>query len=428
MEFIEYLQNGLLSRAHELIGSYGQVPVADSLSAMEEAVRGLTSQVGQVVMGEWLSQQDGKYPAEKVGCECGAEAHYERRREAMTITLHGRVSYRRAYYRCECGRGCCPVDERLGIAPGQMSEQLTKVAARFGISESYERSAEGLAVATGVALSPNSVRAACLAVGRHVVETEAELLSRSQDYCEQLRQQREGPQPERLYASLDGFYAPFDDGYHEVKMGALWETNTDNHALNIEYYLETHGLEAFTALVWARAFARGAANAKQLVFIADGAVWIWRIVAQFFPQAIQIVDWYHALSYLVKVAHAAFGEGSDQAKTWLDSVRPALYDGHLATVCAACRAVSDRAPKAVAEARHYFAANRTRLRYGKFRALGLQIGSGTMESGCKQLGLARLTIAGARWSDPGARLLGKARAAFLSRQITLPSFPALQAA
>jgi hypothetical protein len=235
--------------------------------------------------------------------------------------------------------------------------------------------------------------------------------------------------PERLYASLDGFYAPFDDGYHEVKMGALWETNADNHATNIEYYLETHGLEAFTDPVWARAFARGAANARQLVFIADGAVWIWRIVAQSFPQAIQIVDWYHALSYLVKVAHAAFGEGTDQAKAWLDAFRPALYDGRLlATVCMACRAVTDRAPKAVTAARHYFAANRTRLRYGKFRSLGLQIGSGTMESGCKQLGLARLTIAGARWSDPGARLLGKSRAAFLSRQITLPSLGTLQLA
>ncbi len=95
---------------------------------------------------------------------------------------------------------------------------------------------------------------------------------------------------------------------------------------------------------------------------------------------------------------------------------------------AACRALTDLAPKAVAEARHDFAANRPRLRYGTFRAMGLHIGSGSMESGCKQLGLARLTIAGARWSDPGARLLGKTRAAFLSREITLPSLGALQVA
>lgn len=95
---------------------------------------------------------------------------------------------------------------------------------------------------------------------------------------------------------------------------------------------------------------------------------------------------------------------------------------------AACRALTGLAPKAVAEARHSFATNRTRLRYGKFRSMGLHIGSGTMESGCKQLGLARLTIAGARWSDPGAPLLGKARAAFLSHEVNLPSWGPLQVA
>lgn len=428
MEFIENVQKGLMSSATELMKSYGEVPRAESLSGMESAVREMSNALGQAVLGEWLTKQDAKYPADSVECACGGQAHYERRREAKTLTLHGRVSYRRAYYRCGCGRGCCPLDEQLGIAPGQMSEQLVKVAARFGISEAYERSAEGLTMATGMTLSPNSVRRACLDVGQQVVEQETDLLARSQDLGEQLRQRREGPHPSRLYASMDGFYAPFEDGYHEVKMGALWETNSANQATHIQYYLDTEGLQAFSDLVWARAFARGANQAEQLVFIADGAVWIWRIVAKFFPQAIQIVDWYHASSYLVKVAHAAFGQGTDQAQRWLDLFRPALYDGHLATVCAACRALSGLAPKAVAEARHYFATNRTRLRYGKFRALGLQIGSGSMDSGCKQLGLARLTIAGARWSDPGARLLGKARAAFLSRDITLPSLALLQAA
>ena len=59
----------------------------------------MTSALGQGVLGEWLTGQDAKYPADRVACACGGEAHYERRREAMTITLDGRVSYRRAYYR-----------------------------------------------------------------------------------------------------------------------------------------------------------------------------------------------------------------------------------------------------------------------------------------------------------------------------------------
>jgi len=188
------------------------------------------------------------------------------------------------------------------------------------------------------------------------------------------------------------------------------------------------GLDALREQMHAEALRRGLGQAAGALVIGDGAVWIWRIVAKFFPQAIQIVDWYHAVSYLVKVAHAAFGDGTESAKRWLDLWRPALYEGRLASVVGACRAVKSLAPKAVAEARHYFATNRTRLRYGKFQAMGLQIGSGSMESGCKQLGLARLTIAGACWSHPGARLLGKTRAAFLSRELTLPSLGSLQVA
>ena len=73
-------------------------------------------------------------------------------------------------------------------------------------------------------------------------------------------------------------------------MGALWETTTDHHATHIDYYLETPGLDAFTDLVWARAFGRGADQAEQRVFIAAGALWLWRMVAKFFPKAIHIVD------------------------------------------------------------------------------------------------------------------------------------------
>ncbi len=89
MEFIEYLENGLLRRARELIESCGPPPSAANLRAMESAVLGMTSVAGQAVLGEWLPQQDAKYPADTVACACGGQAHYERRREAVAITLQG---------------------------------------------------------------------------------------------------------------------------------------------------------------------------------------------------------------------------------------------------------------------------------------------------------------------------------------------------
>ena len=296
---------------------------------------------------------------------------------------------------------------------------MVKVAARLGVEDAYGSSRETLLQTTLLDLSPNSIRQACHQIGEQVEAREADALTHSQDLTAQVAQRRLVVAPPRVYASMDGFLVRFEDGFHEMKAGAFWTTNEQGRTQAIEYYTDTATAETFSDLVWARAFARGANLAQQLVFIADGAHWIWRIVTKHFPNAIQIVDWYHASSYLLKIANAAFGDTSPQAKIWLDATQTDLYEGRLGSVIRACRALADLAPKAVADARSYFATNRTRLRYATFRRLGFQIGSGSMESGCKQVGLQRLKIAGAQWSIDGARKLAKARAAFLSHEVNL---------
>jgi hypothetical protein len=66
--------------------------------------------------------------------------------------------------------------------------------------------------------------------------------------------------------------------------------------------------------------------------------------------------------------------------------------------------------EAVQAAITYLTNNRERMRYATFRAQGLQVGSGSIESGCKQVIGARLKQAGMRWSREGARAVAKARA------------------
>jgi len=418
MEFITALRSALMGCIPEVVKA--TEVTAESLSAMEVSVKGMLHEVGNAIMQQWLEAQDEKYPADAQVCECGAQAGYVRRRAGVSLTLLGRVAYRRAYYLCEqCHRGHYPLDQRLGIAPGQMSEEVVKVAALLGVEDAYGTSREALLSTTLLELSPNSIRKACQQIGQQVEAREAQALASSQDLAQQLAQRREAVVAQRVYGSMDGYLVRFEDGWHEMKAGAFWTTHPKGHAQAIEYYTDTASAETFGDLVWARAFARGANVARELVFIADGAHWIWRIVDQHFPQAIQIVDWFHANSYLVKIANAAFGEGAPQATAWLEPVKAALYQGQLGTVMRACRALAPLAAKPVADARSYFAYNRTRLRYAKFRALDLQIGSGSMESGCKQIALERLKIAGAQWSIEGARKLAKARAAFLSHEVNL---------
>jgi hypothetical protein len=388
---------------------------------METAIKVMSQEIGGEVLVQWLAAQTPKYPDAAVECpHCGEQAHYRRWREAMSITLLGRVKYRRPYYGCpSCQRGHYPLDQALGIVPGEMSAAVAQLSALVGVHASFASSRDILLRTAHIDLSPNSIRKACQQVGEAVIRQEEAWCAYSQDWEAQRQHQRQADNPKQLYGSLDGFMAHIDGDWHEMKAGAWWTTHRQPDgsltAEGITYYTDWQPAAVFSELTWATGFQHLADQAEEVIFVADGADWIWRIVQQHFPQAVQIVDWYHALSYVRAVAQAAFADEHVRA-TWFDQQRACLWRGKLAAVFRACRACGTLAPEAVKKALTYFAHNRRRLRYDRFRTAGYQIGSGTMESGCKQLGTGRLKIAGAQWSDQGARLVAKARAAYLSRQ------------
>ncbi|MCZ7543692.1 MAG: hypothetical protein M5R40_09215 [Anaerolineae bacterium] len=134
---------------------------------METAVRQMVHELGNAVLQAWLEAQDEPYPADTQPCACGEVANYVRKRRGMTLTLHGRVYYRRAYYVCpHCGGGHYPLDARLGITPGQMSAAVVKLAALVGVQDAFGTSSDLLAQTTLLDLSPNSIRKACQQVGK----------------------------------------------------------------------------------------------------------------------------------------------------------------------------------------------------------------------------------------------------------------------
>lgn len=134
----------------------------------------------------------------------------------------------------------------------------------------------------------------------------------------------------------------------------------------------------------------------------------------YFPNAIQIVDWYHAEEHLEAVAREAFS-APDQQQEWLEAMRQALWEGQVEEVIQACQTLGKRCPEAARNV-HYFSVNSERMRYARFRGMGLMIGSGVVESGCKQIVTQRLKLPGAQWLLEGAVYTTKARAAWLSGQ------------
>jgi len=119
-----------------------------------------------------------------------------------------------------------------------------------------------------------------------------------------------------------------------------------------------------------------------------------------FPYAEQVVDWGHSVQHLWAVADALYGEGQPAAARWVAQRKDELWTGDVERVIRALDALDldcPSCPDGARQAPGYFRHNRKRMRYDHFRAQGYPIGSGTVESGAKNVVQRRLKRSGRGW-------------------------------
>lgn len=399
------------------------------LRDLERATQAAMRRVGTRFLELLIESSRPDETEETVPCRCGGTAEFERYRDGTVITTFDQIEFRRAYYLCsECRQGTYPLDERLGLCAGALSAALQETVALMGIHLPFEMASDLLERLIQVSISDNGVRESTERIGQERLEEEEALVEAAWD--PERFELPSGPEnlPHRLYGSIDGTSVRTEEGWREAKLGSWYTTDgpperslADEwglHAEAIEYYGDIKKAEDFGRQVYLTGRQRGAHRVKELVFVADGAQWIWNLVAEHFPNAVQIVDWYHATEYIWGVAHAAYGEGSDMAQEWAAARLDELWYGDFEDVLRAFRAhvTPDWDDDPARQAINYFQNNRHRMRYPEFRDQGYQIGSGTIESGCKRVIGARLKQAGMTWTVDGARQVIKARAMHLSGQ------------
>ncbi len=159
--------------------------------------------------------------------------------------------------------------------------------------------------------------------------------------------------------------------------------------------------------------------APQQVFIGDGASWIWNLAEIIAPEAIQIVDLYHAKEHLSKLANEIFGVGSDLAKKWATVQHENLESGNIEKVLSGIAGYISKSGKVenmASKEFNYFTNNRHRMRYDYFRSLELCVGSGVVEAGCKVVIGQRLKRSGMFWSVNGANAIIALRCSLLSNR------------
>jgi hypothetical protein len=181
------------------------------------------------------------------------------------------------------------------------------------------------------------------------------------------------------------------------------------------------GLEALTAQLYREAISRGLGQAKQVLVIADGAIWIWDLAKDRFPQARQRLDLYHAEEHLWAVANDLYGRGTPEALAWVTPLLQNVRDDQTNSVIASLNELKPRLlqaqQKEVQTQIEYFQKNADRMKYkeiiearkacDKGKATNEQIllanepiGSGAVESTCRQY-QCRFKRTGQFWTTAG---------------------------
>lgn len=357
-------------------------------------------------------------------CECEHPARYVDRRSKTFNSVLGPLTLERAYYHCAgCGSGFCPRDRALGLEDFSLSPGVLRMVGHVGAMVSFEEGHELLRELAGVDVPAKHVERAAEALGREIAEDEK-------------RKAEPPPANEAvaptLYLGMDGTGVPVrkeelvdrpgkqPDGSaktREVKLVTVWsaekrdeegvpvrDAGSVSYSAAIESAAQNDISEVpseFASRVEREATRRGFALADRRVVLGDGARWIWNLADEHFPDAVQIVDRFHAKQKLSGVAKSIFGAGSDLAQQWVRKRYDELDTGSTETLLSALRMHSPKDEEA-RKCVDYVEGNRTRMRYAEFRAAGLCTSTGVVEAGCKTAVGVRCKRAGMHWTVAGA--------------------------
>lgn len=396
-ELMELIQNQIADSANE------------SLSAKEERALAIGRRAAELAMSEMIAVD----PAEPlcVTCECGDIALSKQKRSRMVVTMAGTHEVSRRSYHCDrCGKWLAPRDEKLGIGSGNYSVGVVALVAEVSAGFPFEAGEDFLARRFGLDLCYKQVQRLAERAGAVVCEREYNLaLGVVSEGVGSICREK----PETLTMSADGVMVHSDGAWTEMKCASF---------LSEEYGRSTIATmersEKFGDLLYLEAVRRGLHRAKRLVFVADGAMWIWNLVAHHFPEAVEIVDWYHATQHLWEIANAWYGDGTKKAKDWVKRNKTRLMEDGVERVISSIKQWQPKGEdkqKTKRENLHYFTTNANRMLYATFELNGFYIGSGSVESACKQYG-GRLKQSGMRWKRPGAEAIAHLRTAVLNKR------------
>jgi Uncharacterised protein family (UPF0236) len=338
-------------------------------------------------------------------------------------TLVGTIALERPYFYClGCRAGTSPLDEALDVSAGRIQRDVQQAAVDLATEVPYETASTLLSRLSGMTVSSERMHTIThqVAEGLRVVE----VAPSREEIDRRVRQVAAGRcRRPVLGLGIDGASVPSRPesargrrpGQARHRARRARGRHEWREAKGFRFYL-LDGERIVHVLSWPQVQTEeelGEAlqqvkdagvipeETVRLCVIGDGAEWIWKHVQALFPQACQVLDYYHCAEYLHKVAKAQYSDPL-RAQEWAEATLTRLYLGKVGQVLGGLRRMqptSEEALKAIDNCWMYLTDHRGRTHYQTLRRGGYPLGSGGMESANKFICHVRLKRSGAWWYE-----------------------------
>lgn len=348
--------------------------------------------------------------------------------------LFGRFALVRDYdYHAGKKQGHYPADAALGLEVGY-TPALARILCLEGADEtSYQKAELHLTETGGISVSARQIQRVVQRIG-----AAAQAWQEREVRPEQC-QRSDAPV---FYVSADGTGAPMRPEELEGRRGKQADSKAKTrqvylgcvftqHELDEEghpvrdwqsttYVSSLNSIDQFGPMLRREALRRGMGTALKVVLLIDGAEGLANMGTLCFKDAVQIVDFFHALEHAGEVLRALLGnkehpQYQQRLHDWADR----LLEDEVRLLIAEARQEASTLGRAeaVEEELGYFVSNVARMQYGTFRQQGFFSGSGVIEAGCKTVIGARCKQSGMFWTVPGAVNILAFRCIHASRRI-----------
>lgn len=464
------LDRALIEGIAEL-AAYACSPILDEDSAVDaevEAVAAARRAVRPMLQAK-LQRRVDELDAEDAGqarcCErCGGPTESQGRRSRTWSGMLGLLGLKRRYVYCdECDIGMAPAQKTLGLTDSAFTPRLEEVCTMLGATVPH-----GMAVS--LASKVCGIDVSIKAMEDMVERRGAEVQKRDREQAEKLApfdakglpmRAQERPAdavptsatPKVAYLEVDGVVAitreeltgeeltdedrraqerakaekarggkarRFRIVGREVKNAVLYdgkdcvaESVGRGCLLEKTYVSHLGDWASFAALLWVQMLRLRLDQAEQLVVLSDGAEWV-RSLCKWLPIPVMLIlDLFHVKHRIWEVANALYGERTPKAAQWARTQCDRVERGRAADVIETLRFTRSRRAKVkelVDKLRGYLTDNLDRMDYPAYRARGLRVGSGAVESANFHVTGSRLKLQGMRWSAEGAGHMAALRA------------------